>query len=187
MKKNQPEFAIFNHVSYKRYHSSPFSGRPVLDAGMIVIVGGKVAFIENKSGHYQPKLEQKLHTLRFLKKGGMNLKDIFVSERVPDNYKADPRYYEDLIENYFEEKLYNAADIYNWYTLIDLRHKDTPKNEVAKLTAVDPPPPTVNIPSKGKNDLTPLATLTHRNWGQLDAKGRPQKPLKSSRTSVHVQ
>jgi insecticidal toxin complex protein TccC len=67
---NEPELAIFAPVLNSVHHSSPFSGRPVLDAGMMSISGGGIAFIENNSGHYQPGIEQKLHTLAFLKKGG---------------------------------------------------------------------------------------------------------------------
>ncbi|MNK93623.1 putative deoxyribonuclease RhsA [compost metagenome] len=176
--QHQPELAIFKHTRDKRYHSSPFSGRPVLDAGMIVITNGAVSFIENKSGHYRPKIEQKLHTLNFLKKGGANLKDIFVSERIPDKLKAEPHMHQEELETYFENNLYNASDLYEWNIKIEERHAQLPASHVNIR-------PTVNIPSRGKNGLSPLETLTFRDWAQRDKNGRPGKPLKSSRLLVN--
>ncbi|VVP79308.1 hypothetical protein PS934_00551 [Pseudomonas fluorescens] len=176
--QHQPELAIFKHTRDKRYHSSPFSGRPVLDAGMIVITNGAVSFIENKSGHYRPKIEQKLHTLNFLKKGGVNLKDIFVSELIPDKLKAQPHMHQKELETHFENNLYNASDLYEWNIKIEERHAQLPASHVNIR-------PTVNIPSRGKNGLSPLETLTFRDWAQRDKNGRPGKPLKSSRLLVN--
>ncbi|MBD9586150.1 RHS repeat protein [Pseudomonas sp. PDM03] len=185
---NAPELALFKPARNKTYHSSLFSGRPVLDAGMMVITSGAVAFIENKSGHYRPRMEQKLHTLNFLKQGGMNLKDIFVSERIPDSFKTTeqpPHDYQDELENYLENNLYNAADFYNWHMDVALRHKNLSNTETSKEATLTEPPPTVNLPSKGKFGLTPMETLTSRNWMQRDENGRPEKPLKSSRLSYN--
>ncbi len=176
--QHQSELSIFKHTRDKRYHSSPFSGRPVLDAGMIVITNGAVSFIENKSGHYRPKIEQKLHTLNFLKKGGANLKDIFVSERIPDELKAEPHMHQEELETYFENNLYNASDLYEWNIHIEERHAQLPSSHVNTR-------PTVNIPSKGKSGLSPLETLTFRDWAQRDKNGRPGKLLKSSRLLVN--
>ncbi|WP_123424456.1 RHS repeat-associated core domain-containing protein [Pseudomonas brassicacearum] len=181
--QNVPELAVFVPERSRRHHSSPFSGRPVLDAGMMVITSGAVAFIENKSGHYRPRIEQKLHTLNLLKKAGMNLKDIFVSERIPDEFKTTelpPQAYQEEFESYLDNNLYNAADLYNWYMDTASRHESLSNNDIAKKTARAERPPLAHLPSKGKDGLTRLETLTYRNWEQRDKNGRPGRLLKNS-------
>ncbi|CAI8839096.1 RHS repeat domain-containing protein [Pseudomonas sp. IT-P291] len=181
--EHNPELAIFKHTNYRRYHSSPFSGRPVLDAGMITITNGAVSFIENKSGHYRPKIEQKLHTLNFLKKGGAHLRDIFVSERIPEDFKNEPGIYHEEIEDFFEDHLYNAADLYSWHMDSKLRPKVLPEGADPKTTTLEEPAPHVHLPRKGKDGLTRLETLTFRDWEHRDKNGRPGKVLKTSHLS----
>ncbi|MDQ3200788.1 MAG: hypothetical protein M3Q94_01235 [Pseudomonadota bacterium] len=177
--QNEPELALFAPSRDHRHHSSAFSGRPVLDAGMIVVSVGGIAFLENKSGHYRPNIEQKLHTLNYLKKGGMNLKDIFVSEMIPEAVKFN----RDDLEQFFISNLYNAEDIYNFYKDAGLRIDDGSNGEIARQTAAPEKPPVVYVPRKGKDRLTPMETLTSRNWSNRTKNGRPEKPLNSSRLS----
>ncbi|MGA3798672.1 RHS repeat domain-containing protein [Pseudomonas fluorescens] len=181
--QNQPELAVFVHKDYVRFHSSPFSGRPVLDAGMMIITNGNIAFIENKSGHYRPRLEQKLHTLNFLKKGGIDLRDVFVSELIPDDYKVEPDIYYQETEEFFKRHLYNAADLYNWHMDTGLRPKTRPEGADPKTTTLEEPAPYVYLPRKGKEGLSRLETLTFRNWALRDENGRPGKKMKNSHVS----
>ncbi|MDF9906948.1 UNVERIFIED_ORG: RHS repeat-associated protein [Pseudomonas reinekei] len=183
--QNQPELALFEHKDYVRFHSSLFSGRPVLDAGMMIITNGNIAFIENKSGHYRPRMEQKLHTLNYLKKGGMDLRDIFVSELIPRAYIIEPAIHYQEIEDFFERHLYNAADLYNWHMDTGRRPKTLPEGADPKTTTLEEPAPHVYLPRKGKEGLTRLETLTYRNWEQRDDKGRPGKLLKNSHLSYN--
>jgi insecticidal toxin complex protein TccC len=181
--QNQPELALFEHEDNVRFHSSPFSGRPVLDAGRMIITNGNIALIDNKSGHYRPRMEQKLHTLNYLKKGGMDLRDIFVSEPIPTSYIIEPGICYQEIEDFFEDHLYNAADLYNWHMDTGRRPKTLPEGADPKTTTLEEPAPHVNPPRKGKGGLTRLETLTFRDWEQRDKNGRPGKLTKSSHLS----
>ncbi|MCB5322597.1 RHS repeat protein [Yersinia intermedia] len=57
---------VNNHEPGRFHHSSFFSGEKVRDAGMIAIAQGKILYINAKSGHYRPSLEQKLYTADYL-------------------------------------------------------------------------------------------------------------------------
>jgi insecticidal toxin complex protein TccC len=79
---NQKELVIFPHRVNSLHHSSGAAGGRVLDAGMMTFAKGHIAYIENKSGHYRPWMEQKLHTLKFLRKAGVDLSHTFISDRL---------------------------------------------------------------------------------------------------------
>lgn len=74
---------IHRHEVGLFHHSTTFAAKPVIDAGMMSIVNGRVVYIEHKSGHYKPELSRMLATLQFLKAGGADLKTVFVSRFVP--------------------------------------------------------------------------------------------------------
>ncbi|MBC3268541.1 RHS repeat-associated core domain-containing protein [Pseudomonas sp. SWRI81] len=84
------QLVIFKRQDNKVHHSSAFGGGRVLDAGLMTLYEGRIAFIENKSGHYKPHMEQKIHTLQFLQQAGMDLSDTFISDFVP-MIPADPK------------------------------------------------------------------------------------------------
>ncbi|WP_256261623.1 RHS repeat-associated core domain-containing protein [Pseudomonas gingeri] len=79
------QLLIFPYERNVTHHSSGFAGGRVLDSGLITLYEGNVVYIENKSGHYWPYMEQKHHTLDFLDKAGVDLSRTFISNEVrPD-------------------------------------------------------------------------------------------------------
>lgn len=80
---NQKELLIFPYQRGRLHHTSGAAGGRVLDAGMMSFAKGNIAYIENKSGHYLPMMEQKIHTLEFLTKAGVDLSQTFISDVVP--------------------------------------------------------------------------------------------------------
>lgn len=76
---------IGKHELDKFHHSSFLAGRPVKDAGNIVISRGQVLAIINKSGHYLPNKEQKLHTLQWMASRDLDLQDAFIHSNILDN------------------------------------------------------------------------------------------------------
>lgn len=112
----KPQLFIFKHIEGEVHHTSPVAGGNVLDAGFMSIRNGNVAYLENRSGHYKPAIECKLHTLAALKDGGADLSKIFVSERVEqwdmfgNSLVAD----EEAIDLAFTNKhpLYSAAQVF---------------------------------------------------------------------------
>jgi len=60
------------------YHSSVLAAQPVAGAGEARFLGGKVQFINNKSGHYKPNTLFLLQTVEHLLKQGAMLSDTLV-------------------------------------------------------------------------------------------------------------
>jgi hypothetical protein len=94
----------FRHTPGWEHHSSPMAGRPVIDAGMMTILDGRIAYIEHKSGHYKPNPEQVFHTLNHLTAAGVDLNGVYYSERVPkpDDYGSEqvlPGYFRGLVDS----------------------------------------------------------------------------------------
>ncbi len=81
---------VFRHEVGRFHHSTIFSGRPVIDAGMFSILNGRIAYIEHKSGHYKPNFEQLKHTLMCLKLSGVDLQRVYVSRYIPTPSLLDP-------------------------------------------------------------------------------------------------
>lgn len=115
----QKELILFKHTVDYIHHSTPFSGRGVLDAGMMSVAHGHVAYIENKSGHYRPNIEQKMHTLNYLKEQGLSLDDVFLSERAPMPEDKD-------FGTFMNRNLYQANDFINYYE--DRKNKPRVRN-----------------------------------------------------------
>eukprot|EP00939_MAST-03C_sp_MAST-3C-sp1_P001984 g1984.t1 len=65
---------VHSHLKDQFHHSSIFAGESVHFAGEIKICQGRVEWISNKSGHYQPGLRETLHMLRYLRDRGVCLK-----------------------------------------------------------------------------------------------------------------
>jgi insecticidal toxin complex protein TccC len=106
------QLVMYKQQDNKFHHSSAFAGGRVLDAGMMTLYKGRIAFIENKSGHYQPNMEQKIHTLHFLQKEGMDLSSTFISDRIP-MVRANPADPDSIRVPDFEgEQLFRADDFY---------------------------------------------------------------------------
>ncbi|MFL1528380.1 RHS repeat domain-containing protein [Pseudomonas sp. O230] len=128
---NEKQLLIFQHKVNEFHHSSGFSGGRVLDAGMMTIYKGKIAFIENKSGHYKPHMEQKMHTLKFLKQSGVDLSSTFVSERIPMGHAVpgDPK--SPLVADFEYSDVYRADDFY----------KKRGEGEVSRAPDFDPDDP----------------------------------------------
>jgi hypothetical protein len=62
-----------SHDTKKIKHSSILAGKSVLSAGYISVAYGKLAYISNASGHYQPTLEALFKTIYLLRKSGVKL------------------------------------------------------------------------------------------------------------------
>jgi len=82
------ELLVFPHKGNVLHHSSGAAGGRVLDAGMMTLYEGNIAYIENRSGHYRPNMEQKHHTLEFLQRAGVDLSHTFISDNVDLNNGA---------------------------------------------------------------------------------------------------
>lgn len=67
------QFYINNHIKDRLHHSSEFAGMPILAGGEIAAVQGKIVFLNNKSGHYIPTLQDFLPALDILKDNVGNL------------------------------------------------------------------------------------------------------------------
>ena len=65
---------IHSHIKDRFHHSSIFAGEPVHFAGEIKVSQGRIEWISNKSGHYQPGLRETFGVLEFLQNQGCNLK-----------------------------------------------------------------------------------------------------------------
>lgn len=72
------EFYANNHIRDTIHHSSEFAGQQVIGAGQITAKQGKIVKIDNKSGHYMPKMQDTLTTLRALKEKIGSVADIEV-------------------------------------------------------------------------------------------------------------
>lgn len=110
---------LHRHETGRLHHSTTFAARPVIDAGMMSIVNGRVVYIEHKSGHYKPDWSRLLATLYFLKRGGVDLTQLFVSDYVPPPSFIDPvvtpEYFDIALENgvvplYTAEQVMTARD-----------------------------------------------------------------------------
>ena len=67
----------FQHIG-KWHHSSLAGGKPVAGAGEMVIENGKLTFISNVSGHYQPNRFLMVQTLYELRKKGISLDGVVI-------------------------------------------------------------------------------------------------------------
>jgi hypothetical protein len=54
----ESDMFIHSHVKDRFHHSSIFAGEPVHFAGEIKVSQGRIEWISNKSGHYQPGLAE---------------------------------------------------------------------------------------------------------------------------------
>lgn len=73
------EFYIHGeHSPGYRYHSTYFSGAPVMCSGTIEVEAGKVKAISNASGHYAPSKEHLVFALKALLAHGVELADVDV-------------------------------------------------------------------------------------------------------------
>lgn len=119
----KPQLFVFKHVEGEIHHTSPVAAHNVLDAGFMSVRNGNVSYIENRSGHYKPAIESKLHTLAALKDGGADLKTIFVSERVEqrdmfgNSLVADEESIDLALSN--KHPLYSAADAFERRSFAD--------------------------------------------------------------------
>lgn len=109
---NEKQLLIYEHKINELHHSSGFGGGRVLDAGMMTLYKGRIAFIENKSGHYKPNMEQKIHTLHYLKQSGVDLSSTFISDRIPMMHETPGDARSPLVPNFEYADLYRADDFY---------------------------------------------------------------------------
>lgn len=109
--KMQKNLYLFVHRDGMVHHSSVCSGRPVIDAGMMTIVNGRIVYIEHKSGHYKPNFEQLRHTLAFLQIKGVDLGSVFVSRRIEGAIKNAPIFTTHVMMGLL--KLYSARDVFS--------------------------------------------------------------------------
>jgi len=70
---NQHRVGLFHHSSF-------LSGADIAAAGEIKVTGGKVEYVTNKSGHYEPKRKHLVQVLNELQARGVNLGDVDVTE-----------------------------------------------------------------------------------------------------------
>ncbi|MFJ7795901.1 RHS repeat domain-containing protein [Pseudomonas sp. NPDC096950] len=109
---NEKQLLIYKSKDNEIHHSSGFGGGRVLDAGLMTLYQGRIAFIENKSGHYRPNMEQKINTLHFLQQSGMDLSDTFLSDFIP-MIPTDPADPHSARVPYFDgEEIFRADDFY---------------------------------------------------------------------------
>lgn len=69
------------------YHSSYLAGNDVICAGCMKVKNGKLLWIDNRSGHYQPSVEKLVIVLQTLRAQGVNITDdIIVHSYNPNGY-----------------------------------------------------------------------------------------------------
>lgn len=155
-KAGEKKMYVFKNIDDKLHHSSPMAGQRVIDAGMMVVSEGKVAYIENKSGHYKPYMEQKLHTLGFLEYHGASLDDMFISNRKPN--KPGQAQHDFLVQH-----LYSATTFNNYFTKAGQKRTSAgPRRLMAT-----------------QHDSIDIVTA--RSWMQIG----PNSPAKNMRTHGH--
>ena len=64
---------LHSHIRNRFHHSSIFAGEPVHFAGEIKVSQGRIEWISNKSGHYQPGLRESLYVLKYLSRMDVSL------------------------------------------------------------------------------------------------------------------
>lgn len=72
------EFYANNHIRDIIHHSSEFAGQEVQGAGQVTAKDGKILKIDNKSGHYLPKMHDTIKTVKALKEKIGSVADIEV-------------------------------------------------------------------------------------------------------------
>jgi hypothetical protein len=58
------------------HHSTAVAGGPVAGAGILRVTAGQIEEIDDTSGHYKPQAEHLMQTLEWLRRQGMEVKDI---------------------------------------------------------------------------------------------------------------
>ncbi|MHC8290728.1 RHS repeat domain-containing protein [Pseudomonas sp. XS1P51] len=109
---SERQLLVYPHKANELHHSSGFGGGRVIDVGMMTIYEGKVVFVESKSGHYKPNMEQKIHTLHFLKQSGVDLSSTFISERILMVHAVPGDLKSPIIPDFDGAELYRADDFY---------------------------------------------------------------------------
>ncbi|MNJ16601.1 hypothetical protein D3C77_108650 [compost metagenome] len=100
---------VHRHEIGVLHHSTTLAARPVIDAGMMSVVNGRIVYIEHKSGHYKPAFSRVVATLQFLQRSGVDLKTIFVSDFVPSLMVFSRRVMKHSLHRVIENGL---ADVY---------------------------------------------------------------------------
>jgi hypothetical protein len=82
MATNRDIFAMkhknYNMAKGSIYHSSYLNGREVISTGCLTVVAGELKYINNWSGHYQPKPRQIYLVLRAFQTLGVDLTNVMV-------------------------------------------------------------------------------------------------------------
>jgi len=128
---NEKQLFIFPYKFREVHHSSGLGGGRVLDAGMMTIYKGKIAYIESKSGHYKPNMEQKIHTLNLLKTFGVDLSSTFISNFIPIRRAVPGDPSSPLVPDFGRADIYRAEDFY----------KKLGEGDISKAPAYDPDDP----------------------------------------------
>lgn len=81
MSENLELFMHTKQEEGKIHHSSLIAGEPAAAAGEMVIWGGYLRVISDRSGHYSPHPEQMLALLKYLKDKGVDLTNVTVEFR----------------------------------------------------------------------------------------------------------
>ncbi|MBV72037.1 MAG: hypothetical protein CMH52_11980 [Myxococcales bacterium] len=78
MDRQQQIYVSFDHVQNKFHHSSILAGQPVLAAGDMTIVQGKLLELTNSSGHYRPGPKTLELVMMRLKEMGVDMSEVKV-------------------------------------------------------------------------------------------------------------
>ena len=68
-------FVESNNTGIVKHHSAFFDGNPVASAGSIIIIQGKIIFLDNRSGHYQPSKNFLTQLVQRFQELGVDLKN----------------------------------------------------------------------------------------------------------------
>ncbi|MBF0312682.1 MAG: hypothetical protein HQK52_04660 [Oligoflexia bacterium] len=98
------------------HHSSILGGKPVLSAGMITIVQGKIVKITNESGHYKPTNDQLVAAVRALRAKGYDIQKSAVRDFADNQVPIEKSGRE--IKDECIKMTYTAANP-NWITYKD--------------------------------------------------------------------
>ncbi|WP_178030949.1 hypothetical protein [Pelagibaculum spongiae] len=99
------------------HHSAFLSGRPVAAAGHIRVVAGKLLYVNNSSGHYQPTKEYMLQFKKELVKQGVDFSSVRLefgisSRQLEKGLKriSDPSYQGRWFQRFHAEKVIETVD-----------------------------------------------------------------------------
>lgn len=114
MATNRDIFAMkhknYNMAKGSIYHSSYLNGREVISTGCITVVAGELKYINNWSGHYQPKPRQIYLVLRAFQTLGVDLTNVMVECQMPTGQPKIRELAPDFMDNINTKRTFDGRN-----------------------------------------------------------------------------